>query len=620
MTNRQQRRQHARTTATGAQRLLVEAVRLHQRGRLDKATALYQRILRADPRHPDALHLSGLVAHQRGDHRQARASIDAAIAIDADRAAFHNSLGAVYLALGQPEQAEACLRRALELDPGSAETHNNLGNALQRTGRLHEAVAAYRRALQLRQDYAEAHYNQGRAWHGLDDLAAAAACYRRAVAIRPGYAKALKGLGDVLAEQGRSDDAAAEYRSALAADPADAETHAALAALWERASELPQALAKAEETLRLDSGNVRATVVAARCERRLGRPADGLARLRRLATGRLEDDARAHLMYETATILDRIGDYPDAYEAYVVANRLNARNPQAARIDRGAYPALIERLRARFTPDWVRSWTPAIADAPPPVFLVGFPRSGTTLLDQILDAHSALQTMEEKPAIDVVRQAVEHLPGGYPDALAAMTPDDVAGLRRLYFDEVARCMGGPPSATLVDKMPLNTIDVGLIHRLFPDARILLALRHPCDVVLSGFMQPFKPNAAMVHFGDLGDTARFYAAVMSLWQRYGEVLPLTVLATRYEDLVADFEAETRRILTFLGLPWEESLRGYAERARSRPIATPSYHQVVQPIYTRSVGRWINYREPMAAVLPVLAPFIDAFGYRADVDPD
>jgi hypothetical protein len=254
------------------------------------------------------------------------------------------------------------------------------------------------------------------------------------------------------------------------------------------------------------------------------------------------------------------------------------------------------------------------------VFLIGFPRSGTTLLDQILDAHPALHTMEEKPAIDIVKQAVERLTGGYPDALASLTAEDTVKLRRVYFAEVARFMGGVPQGILVDKMPLNTIEVGLIHRLFPRARILLALRHPCDVVLSGFMQAFKPNAAMVHFGDLADTARFYASVMGLWRRYAEVLPLEVLTTRYEDLVTDFEAETRRILAFLELPWDDSVLTYAERAKSRAIATPSYHQVVQPIYARSVGRWRNYREQMADVLPLLRPFVDVFGYRIEEDQD
>jgi hypothetical protein len=163
---------------------------------------------------------------------------------------------------------------------------------------------------------------------------------------------------------------------------------------------------------------------------------------------------------------------------------------------------------------------------------------------------------------------------------------------------------------------LNTIDIGLIHRLFPDARIILALRHPCDVVLSGFMQPFQPNAAMIHFATLADTARFYAQVMELWQAYRAVLPLDVAVIRYEDLVADVAGEARRLLDFLNLPWDDAVLQYAEHARSRAIATPSYHQVVQPIYRRSVGRWRNYGFAFADILPVLVPALAAFGYDAE----
>jgi tetratricopeptide (TPR) repeat protein len=607
-------------SATGAHKLLADAVRFHQKGRLDKAAVVYDRILRADPHHPDALHLSGLVAHQRGDHDRAHELIAAAIRVEDARPAFHNSLGTVLLALDRAREAAACFRRALALDPSYAEAHNNLGNALQQTGRLEEAVASYRRALQSRPGYAEAYYNQGRALHALDELPAAADCYRRAVDAKPDYAKALKSRGDVLGELGRTDEATVQYRRALDVAPGDAENHAALAALWERSSALADALAKAEEALHLDPGNVRAVVVAARCERRLGRPEDGLARLRAFATNGLEDEARAFLSFEMAAILDRLGDYSRAFDEYAAANRLNARSAHARRVDREAYPRLIVRLRGRFTADWVKEWTPSVPAETSPVFLIGFPRSGTTLLDQILDAHPALHTMEEKPALDMAKKAVERLPVGYPDALAGMTSEDVENLRRVYFAEVARFMGGAPRGILVDKMPLNTIEGGLIHRLFPRAKILLALRHPCDVVLSGFMQAFKPNAAMVHFADLADTARFYASVMGLWLRYAEVLPLDVLTTRYEDLVADFGAETQRILTFLGLPWDDSVLAYAERAKTRAIATPSYHQVVQPIYARSVGRWRNYREQMADVLPLLSPFVDAFGYQTQEDRD
>ncbi|HSO42372.1 MAG TPA: sulfotransferase [Rhodospirillales bacterium] len=211
------------------------------------------------------------------------------------------------------------------------------------------------------------------------------------------------------------------------------------------------------------------------------------------------------------------------------------------------------------------------------------------------------------------------MPGGYPEALATLDAFDIEQLRRLYFHESARYVNPPAGVRLVDKMPLNTIDAGLIARLFPRAKLLLALRHPCDVVLSGFMQAFRPNPAMVQFETLETSAAFYAQVMDLWRQYERVLPLAVHRIRYEDLIADFEGETRRMLAFLGLPWDEAVLAYAERAKTKAIATPSYHQVVQPIYARSVGRWRNYRAAFTDVLPILGPSLAAFGYEDEPSP-
>jgi tetratricopeptide (TPR) repeat protein len=600
-----------------AQKALLAGVDHHRQGHLERARVHYERVLRDQPDHPDALHLLGLVALQSGDRGRARELIGRAIARSPNHASFHNSLASVLMEENRADEAEASLRQALVLDPFYPEAHNNLGNALQQLGRLDEALESYARALGFRKDYAEAYYNRGRALQALHRLEEAEASFRQAVTLRADYVKAIRSLGDILAELGRTAEAEVQLQRALELSPRDAETLAAIASFRERQSELSLALQLCEEALVQDPSNLKATLVAARCQRRQGRAAEGLARLDGLDVRGLDGDSRAHVLFERAALCDRLGDCGAAFAAYAEANRLAAETPAWQRIDATAFPRTIERLSQRFTADWVASWTPAVpAPEPAPVFLIGFPRSGTTLLEQILDAHPALSAMEEKPAIDRVKQRLGAMSGGYPDALAALSEADIVSLRQTYFAEVATCLGGLPSATLVDKLPLNIIDAGLIHRIFPNARMLLALRHPADVVLSGFMQAFKPNAAMVHFSTVEDTARFYRMVMELWQTYRRVLALTVLTTRYEDLVADMEAETRRILTFLGISWEDSVLGYANRAKARAIATPSYHQVVQPIYRRSVARWRHYRPFLAEALAILAPLIAELGYALD----
>lgn len=606
--------QPRRSAGNPAAALLSEGLDHHRRGRLAEAARAYKRILRLEPRHAHALHLLGLVRHQQGRQAEARELIEQALAADGSNAAYHNSLGLVLLAEGEAEAAVSAFRAALARDPTMAEAFNNLGNAEQKAGRLAEAVASYDRALALAPDNAEALCNKGRALHGLDALGEAAKAYRAALALRPTYAKAWRFLGDALAESGATAEAEESLRKALALAPGEGETLAALAALEERAGRLEEALATAERALAADGGQVRAAVAAARCERRLGRPEAAIARLRSLAVEGLDAEGQAHLAFELGASLDRAGAYAEAYRAYREANAFAAKTPQAKATDRTALPSLIGTLRQRFTAHWVASWTPPVSgDEHDPVFLIGFPRSGTTLLDQVLDAHPGLATMEEKPALDAVRHAVAAMPGGYPEALAGLDAAGIQRLRRLYRAEAARYVAVPDGARLVDKMPLNTIDAGLIARLFPQAKVLLALRHPCDVVLSGFMQAFKPNPAMVQFETLKSSALFYAAVMDLWQRYEPVLPLAVHRVRYEDLIADFEGETRRMLAFLGLAWDDAVLAYAERAKGKAIATPSYHQVTQPIYSRSVGRWRNYRAAFADVLPILEPWLKAFGY-------
>lgn len=600
-------------------RRLAEAVRLHQAGALAAAAGLYQEILAVAPAHADALHLLGLVRHQQHHHAEALRLIDAAIAQNARQAAYHNSAGVVLLALGRPVDAENAFAAALTHAPRYAEAHNNLGNALQEQGRAFDALARYERALALKPDDAATHANRGRALMALRRPAEACTALRHAVALKPGYARAWRALGEALGELGARDEADAALREAcrLAAD--DGENWAALAAHLERAGRLDDALAAADAALARDPANIRAGVAAARCLRRLARPEDALARLEPLDAAAQAPAARAHLLFEKAALCDRLGRYAEALAAYTEANRLTLAVPAARAIDREACPRLIRRLHARFTADWTAGWSkPAPPDPRAPVFLIGFPRSGTTLLDQILDAHPALTTLSEKDPLDWVRAAVARLPGGYPDALARLSADAIGELRERYFARVAEHLGGAPAGRLVDKMPLNTIDAGLIFRLFADAKVILALRHPCDVVLSCFMQAFVPNETMIHFTSLDGTARFYAEVMALWRRYARVLAFEVITVRYEDLIADLEGESRRLLAALRLPWDARVLAYADRARERAIATPSYHQVVQPIYARSIGRWRHYRDAFAPLLPALRPSIEAFGYGVDAD--
>ncbi len=601
-------------------RLLAEGVRLHRLGDLRKADNCYRRVLRLDPRQADALHLAGLIAHQTGEQERALTLIERALAVNVRQAPFHNSHGVVLLALDRLADAEAAFLRALDCDPLYAEALNNLGNALQRQERNEQAVAAYDRALgaatSLRRSLVQprAYAASGRPRRGSRHQPAAGdRAARRMAEGNPlsrrcgdrGWRPRPK-LKHVIARP---------WRLIRRTPKHTRHWHRC----WSGATGSTRRLPPRMPPWRLILTILRAAVVAAKVLRRVGRLEEALGRLTGSDFSAARVDERATAAFERGQILDRLGAYAPAYEAFVEGNQLLAQMPAACRIDRTIFPSMIARLRACFTAEWVSGWASLPPPDASPIFLLGFPRSGTTLLDQILDAHPALTTMEEKDALDQVRRAVEQLPGGYPEALAGLDEAAIVDMRRLYHEEVRRHVGDLEGLALVDKMPLNTIDAGLIFRMFPNARILLALRHPCDVVLSGFMQAMQPNAAMVLFDSIDSTARFYTEVMELWRQYRRVLPLSVLTIRYEDLVADLAAETRRILDFLDLPWDDAVLGYAEHARTRTISTPSYHQVVQPIYRRSVDRWRNYAFALDEALPLLRPFIEEFGYAPGEPP-
>lgn len=327
--------------------------------------------------------------------------------------------------------------------------------------------------------------------------------------------------------------------------------------------------------------------------------------------------------------------YKQAFESISKGNQIRAQL-ESRLLSQNAIRRRIEVFRALFTKDWVESWSPVSSPSRTPVFMLGFPRSGTTLLEQILDAHPDIQAMEEPPTMStVLRQATSWMQAKalqsntYPkggdwkaqwlavmDYIKDFGDEQVARFRQTYFDVVNQEVDLREGSLLIEKMPLDTVDIGFILRLFPEARFIVSLRHPADCVLSGHMQSFKMNDGMANFLDLDTAASFYKYVMKLLWQYEEVFDLKdrIHYVKYEDLVSDFEGESRKVLEFLGLGWDESVERYDEHARSRgTLATPSYQGVTQKIYKSSSERWRNYGQWMAPVLHHFEEAAERYGY-------
>ena len=246
--------------------------------------------------------------------------------------------------------------------------------------------------------------------------------------------------------------------------------------------------------------------------------------------------------------------------------------------------------------------------------MIGFPRSGTTLLEQILNSHPDVQTLEEKDTVATLLKSFLAMGGDAEQTLVELDAAQIEQLRRDYFNRVALYINLRPDARLVDKMPLNTAYVPLLKRVFPNAKFILSIRHPCDVCLSCFMQNFAVNEGMAGFFTLEDTARVYDLVMGAWLKYVQTLSLDYWQLRYEDLIEDVEGRTRQLLAFIGVPWNDVVLRHTEHAQQRGnIRTPSYHQVTQPIYQRAKYRWRRYEKDFEPVMAVLRPYIEYFGY-------
>jgi hypothetical protein len=313
------------------------------------------------------------------------------------------------------------------------------------------------------------------------------------------------------------------------------------------------------------------------------------------------------------TYYDGLGLFDKAFAKFDKQNEI-ARAMLPDKLDPQAYLDGILRLATSWKSGAVSDWSATeAAEDTSLAFLVGFPRSGTTLLDTVLLGHPQITVLEEKPMVAMLGDAFGRTP--LLEDLNNLTGPQIRRLRRAYLDELRRGIGSSDMDTLVvDKHPMNIRSAGFIHRIFPRAKFVLALRHPCDCVLSCFMQNFMLNDATVNFLRLDQSAKLYAAAMELWNAYKASLNLDTFIVKYEDLVGDLRTAAVPLIEFLGLPWDDKVLEFQETARSRGlIPTPSYAEVARPLYGQARGRWKNYSEQMKPVLPVLEPWIDEFGY-------
>lgn len=599
--------------------------------------------------HVDAALASGLV----GEHARTRAACREAIALDPGHVHAWNHLGRAEFYLGNASESEQALRHATALAPGHAVAWSNLGHVLRARGDATEAAAAFDRAHALDPDEALFVFNLGTALLAKGQATDALACFEQAARLAPAYVEARENVAVTLQVLRRFDEARAVYRELMPArgmDPAfllrqarfeqeagnaeaatalleravalpgaPAEIHAELAGALEQSNALERAEWVVEQGLRRYPGDPALLLEHLKLLRRRKSFAQAIQVMQGIPLERVPPRLRQWLHHERAMVLDATGDHPAAFREFEACNDLARRGLRAGQVDSSYFDALVDAMLR-----WTGEGAPASSALHAGdtgrglCFLIGFPRSGTTLLDVFLDGHPHVASVEEKPTVEPLLPMLAAMPAGFPAALASPGIDPAA-LRARYRQALAAHLpAGGRASVLMDKMPIRTLYAAFLHRLFPEAKFLFALRHPCDVVLSNFMQHYAANEIFVHFYTLAESARAYARVMSVWQSSERCMaPSSTMAVRYEDLVGDAAGTIEQVCAFLGVHFSPAMldRGKTLEQRGR-IATNSYHQVSQPTYRTSIGRWQQYASQMQPVLPVLAPWAEMFGYSID----
>ncbi len=560
------------------------------------------------------------MALRAGNIPRATALAEEALAQNVEHPGILNLAAHAALDRGESERAIALLERARELAPQDIHVLNSLGIALKRTGRFDEAIAVFDTASAAAPQLANAHYNKGTVFEARKDLDAARAAYERALALAPGFADALGRLSFIAGMRGDYEEACTLAERAIRGRP----------------HELPAPLKVAEFALRRGD-NAAADMFASRVPKASPHYAQARLTMAKACVGLKQyDKARSHLddiLARSApgdipslalSLLGRIeeesGNYKAAFSDYAQAKAaLDGKYASAHRTATGtAYADRAARLLDHFrqAPAPSKPRTEALPKGGPRqhVFLIGFPRSGTTVLEKSLAAHPDVVSLEEEESLG---EAVAHFVTA-EDGLARLdagSEDELAVHRENYWRICRAALPGMDGKVFIDKMPLYSLYLPLVAKLFPAAKILFSLRDPRDVVLSCFKQQFQMSAAMYEFCDLARTARLYDLVMELRTLYRARLELEWLDTRYEDLVGDFAGTVQRVFAFLDVEWDESVRDVAASARARVSTTPSATQVARGLYDGS-GQWRRYRTQLAPVLPVLQPWVEKFGYAPD----
>ena len=519
---------------------------------------------------------------------------------------------------GQADKAAAICRNVLKRQPGQPDALHILGNVEKDQGHLQQALQHFQQGLRTAPGHIHLLNSAGLLFRKMGYIQKALECFEQAIKIDPNYYHGRYNLANLCRAQGELERAKDLYRQVLKQRSGFADALANLSSILEEEHQLEEAESLAQKAVKLDPKNYIAHVTLANLAKRQQRHDEVIRHIGPL----LESSQLSPVNFTVAAGLlaqakQGLGDYSQAFELYQRANDALFETHVGA----------MRGLRSMYAPESLQTLNDFFADTAPikqletqndqesPVFLVGFPRSGTTLLDQILSSHSQIAVLEEKENLEDFYMRFPATPERLPELMSC--PDEqLQTWRDTYWRRIEDEIELSDDRVVVDKLPLNTILLPYIRQLFPAAKIILALRDPRDAVFSCFQQRFGMNQAMFQFLKLDTAVRYYDQVMSLARIYKDQLSIPMHVIRYESVITGFDDQVRGVLEYLGLPWEDGVRDYQSTARQRRISTPSAQDVTRPLYTASIGKWLHYRELIGGHFEPLQEWVEYWGYEVD----
>ena len=565
---------------------------LREQGELEDAAGKFRTVLRLRPDFPGAyLHL-GNVLKEQGKLDEASGFFRKVLEFKPDYVEAHLNLGNVLKEQGRLEDAIGSLRKVLALRPDYAEAYNNLGNLLKEQGKFDEAIENLAKALALKPDYAEAGSNLGNVFKEQNKLDASIACYREVLKFNPGLAEAHSNLGNALREKGDQEAATESLRKALELEPDCINAHVGLGGVYQDMGRFDAAKTHLDHVLAQEPNHPLAWAAMSSLRKMTDGDLAWAETAQRLLESCTNSRVEMRLCYALGKYYDDTRQYEAAFGCYERANRLKRQS--AGSFNRNEFRDLIDGIISAYPAGMVRQSPSGASASRRPLFIVGMPRSGTSLTEQILASHPDVFGAGELRFWG--KQAQDHrsaISSGYHDATLLQDIATQCGAELQRHSASA--------LRVVDKMPGNFLHLGLIHAAFPQARILHTQRNPVDTCLSIYFQSF--NNQHTYANDLDDLVFYYREYRRLMAHWRAVLPPEVfMDVPYEELVEDQEGWSRRIIDFVGLEWDEHCLDFHETERK--VGTASNWQVRQKIYKTSKERWRNYEKFVGPLLPLL----------------